>query len=185
MTWRNGFGESQKKTKTENQTKTEQIKEKNVYVQSDSIPEITDTTFSIEETIEDSVQSNVVDTTSVQIIEEEITDDLEIRSIKICRGIMVEQRKPVEVNTVFTMSEVDTLFCFTGIRNTNSEIRTITHIWEYNDKIKARIAMKVSPSPFWRCWSRKRIGENQKGKWRVKIVNDEGIPIGEKSFSVN
>ena len=171
-------------SKTE--TKTGQIVEKNEYIKSDVTPIVVDTTvLTTEITIEDSVQSNAVDTPSVQIDEENNTDDLEIRSIKVCRGIMVEQRKPIDVDTVFTMNEVGTLFCFTGIRNTNSDIQIITHIWEHTGRVKARIAMEVSPSPFWRCWSRKRITENQKGNWIVKIVNDAGTILGEKSFSVN
>tara|TARA_B100000315_G_scaffold9919_1_gene9642 strand:+ start:2871 stop:3518 length:648 start_codon:yes stop_codon:yes gene_type:complete len=170
---------------SESETKTGQIEENIVYDKPDSIPEVLNTTFSVEKTIEDSVQSHEAGGTAGQIIGEEITYDLEIRTIKICRRFIVEQRKPVEVDTVFTLNKVNTLFCFTGVRNTNSKIQTITHIWEYNDKIMARIAMEVSPSPFWRCWSNKRIAENQKGNWTVKIVNDEGAPIGEKSFSVN
>jgi len=133
----------------------------------------------------DSVQYNAANTAPDQIVEENITDYLEIRAIKICRGISVEQREPIDVNSIFTMNGMETLFCFTGIRNTNSDIQTITHIWEYNDRVKARIEMEVSPSPFWRCWSRKRITENHKGNWRVKIVNDAGNIIGETSFSVN
>jgi hypothetical protein len=166
-------------------TKTGQIVEKIEYVKSDVKPEVVDTTVSIAETTVDPLQSNVVETPSVQIVEENITDNLEIRSIKICRRIMVEQRKPIDVDTVFTMDEMGTLFCFTGIRNTNSDIQTITHIWEHNGRVKARIAMEVLSSPFWRCWSRKRITENQKGNWIVKIVNDTGTILGEKSFSVN
>jgi len=192
-------------SKTE--TKTGQIVENIEYVKSNVTLEVVDTTVSIAETtvdllqsnvgdtpavqiveeeitIEDSVQPNVVETPSAQIVEENITDNLEIRSIKVCRGIMVEQRKPIDVDTVFTMNEVGTLFCFTGIRNTNSDIQTITHIWEHNGRVKARIAMEVLSSPFWRCWSRKRITENQKGNWIVKIVNDAGTILGEKSFSV-
>ena len=120
---------------SECETKTGQIEKNIVYDQPDSIPEVVNTTFSVEKTIEDSVQSNAAGGTAGQIIGEEITYDLEIRTIKICRRIIVEQRKPVEVDTVFTLNKVNTLFCFTGIRNTNSEIQTITHIWEYNDKM--------------------------------------------------
>ena len=170
-------------SKTE--TKTGQIVEKNEYIKSDVTPVVVDTTVLPAETTVDLLQSNAADTPSVQIDEENNTDDLEIRSIKVCRGIMVEQRKPIDVDTVFTMNEVGTLFCFTGIRNTNSDIQIITHIWEHTGRVKARIEMEVSPSPFWRCWSRKRITENQKGNWIVKIVNDEGTILGEKSFSVN
>ena len=170
-------------SKTE--TKTGQIVEKNEYIKSDVTPVVVDTTVLPAETTVDLLQSNAADTPSVQIDEENNTDDLEIRSIKVCRGIMVEQRKPIDVDTVFTMNEMGTLFCFTGIRNTNPDIQIITHIWEHTGRVKARIAMEVSPSPFWRCWSRKRITENQKGSWIVKIVNDEGTILGEKSFSVN
>ena len=133
----------------------------------------------------DSVQYNAAKTAPDQTVEENITDYLEIRAIKICRGISIEQREPIDVNSIFTMNGMGTLFCFTGIRNTNSDIQTITHIWEYNDRVKARIEMEVSPSPFWRCWSRKTITENHKGNWKVKIVNDAGNIIGETSFSVN
>ena len=192
-------------SKTE--TKPGQSIEKIEYAKSDVSPKVVDTMVFVAETnvdpfqlnatythavqileeeitIEDSVQPNEIESPSVQTVELNIADDLEIRSIKICRGIMVEQRKPIDIDTVFTMNEVGTLFCFTGIRNTDSDVQTITHIWEHNGKVKASIPMEVSPSPFWRCWSQKRINKNQKGNWRVKIVNDTGILIREKSFSV-
>ena len=136
-------------------------------------------------TFEDSVQFDAVDISPDIIIEENITEYLEIRNIKICREISVEQRKPIDIDTIFTINGMKTLFCFTGIRNTNSNIQTITHIWEYNGEVKAKVKMEVYPSPFWRCWSRKRITENHEGSWRVKIVNHEGGLIGEKLFSVN
>ena len=136
-------------------------------------------------TFGDTVQYNAIDTSSNQIVEDNITEFLEIRNIKICREINVEQRKPIDVDTIFTINGMGALFCFTGMRNTNSNIQTISHIWEYHGRVKAKIEMEVSPSPFWRCWSRKRITENHKGNWRVKILNHEGDLIGEKSFIVN
>ncbi len=193
-------------SKTENKTvqNVENIESNKTY----NTPDMIDTTVSMTDTANDLVQSNeyniastqllegeitfgdsiqfdTVDLSPDKIIEDNITDYLEIRNIKICREISVEQRKPMYIDTIFTINEMESLFCFTGIRNTNSNIQTITHIWEYNRRVKAKIKMEVSPSPFWRCWSRKRITENQKGDWRVKIVNHEGGLIGEKSFSVN
>lgn len=168
---------------SESEVKPEQIETLKVVVQPDSITEELDTIFSITDTTRDSVESISVDTVDIQF-ENAFVHNLEVRSIKISRGILVEQRKPVGVDTVFTLHEAETLICFTGIRNTGSDIQTVTHIWEYNHKIKARIAMEVSPSPFWRCWSRKRIRENQKGKWKVKIVNEVGMAMGEKVFFV-
>jgi hypothetical protein len=169
---------------TESEPKPEPIEALEVFKKTDSIMEDVDTIFAISDTIFDSAPFISEDSADIHI-EQEIKNDLEVRSIKICRGIIVEQRKPIDVDTVFTMNKMDTLFCFTGIRNTDSDIQTITHIWEQNGKVKAKIAMEVFPSPFWRCWSRKRINKNQKGMWKVKIVDAEGNSIGEKSFSVN
>ena len=111
-------------SKTENKTvqNVENIESNKTY----NTPDMIDTTVSMTDTANDLVQSNeyniastqllegeitfgdsvqfdTVDLSPDKIIEDNITDYLEIRNIKICREISVEQRKPMYIDTIFTI----------------------------------------------------------------------------------
>ena len=128
------------------------------------------------------VQKNI-ESSPVNVVNK-LLDGLKIRSFKICKNILVEHRKPIEVDTVFSISDSDKLFCFTGINNSSSEIETIKHIWKYQNAIKASISMEVSPSIYWRCWSQKQINSTQIGEWSVTVIDKYDNILGEKYFIV-
>ena len=152
------------------QTIKEQTKTEAVSNSRDSILD----TFEVQKYLESS-PANVVN---------KLIDNLEIRSFKICKNILVEHRKPVGVDTVFSISDTDKLFCFTGINNSSSETEVIKHIWKYQNTIKASISMEVSPSVYWRCWSQKQINNTQIGKWSVTVIDKYDNILGERFFIV-
>lgn len=160
------------------------------------VKNINDSEQTIMELTKDVAHSNsldsIVDTFEVQKniesfpvnVASNILNNLEIRSFKICKNILVENREPIGVDTVFSISDTDKLFCFTGINNSGSEIKIIKHIWKYQNAIKASISMEVSPSLYWRCWSQKQINSSQKGKWSVIVIDIFDNILDEKSFIV-
>ena len=112
------------------------------------------------------------------------SDSIKVRSMKISRDIEISERKPVDIDNIFSIDNVDTLYCFTAIKNSTDKNIKVIHIWEYNGKEVAQVSMNVSPSVFWRCWSSKRIYPNHKGQWRVSITDDSYRMLDEILFEV-
>tara|TARA_Y100000310_G_scaffold240729_1_gene244635 strand:+ start:671 stop:1300 length:630 start_codon:yes stop_codon:yes gene_type:complete len=128
---------------------------------------------------------NTVETVVDSVNEERVeiviqSPNLALRQITICKAI--NNRKPLGSGTEFT-SEVDNLFCFTGIRNL-VKTDTVTHIWYYQNREMARIPIEVGQSSFWRAWSRKTILPRWVGEWEVIVFDSEGNQLGSKIFQI-
>ena len=144
---------------------------------------IKDSTFFSQNTQEADVHEPKVDSTSIR---DQIKNEhgLKVRSLKVGNGIKIEERKPLGVDSVFTLITEENLICFTGIKNSTEKVQNIFHIWEYNNQVEASILMNISPSPFWRCWSKKLIKTHQKGTWNIKIEDKNGTVLGKTSIHI-
>jgi hypothetical protein len=145
--------------------------------------EIKDSTLFTQSIQDEKLHNPKVDSTSISVpIKKE--HGLKVRSLKIGNGINIEERKPLGVDSVFTLFNEDYLFCFTGIKNSTEKVQNIFHIWEFNKQVEASILMNISPSPFWRCWSKKQIKTHQKGIWNVKIADINGMILEKTSIRI-
>ena len=105
---------------------------------------------------------------------------LTVKDIKICKKIY--KRTPVGADVIFT-NNVDSLYCYTRIKNTGSK-REVKHIWYYENQIMTQVRYNVKKSNIYRSWTKKTILPNQIGKWRVDIHDNNGIIIGSKEFQI-
>jgi opacity protein-like surface antigen len=55
------------------------------------------------------------------------------------------------------------------------------HRWEYDGRFMNEVKFDVQ-GPRWRVWSYKTISPAVAGTWTVKVLNDNGEVIGEKSL---
>jgi len=60
----------------------------------------------------------------------------------------------------------------------------VTHVWYHEGKTMSRIDLKVG-SADWRTWSSKRILPAWRGRWEVKVLDDEGMVLSSAGFVVD
>jgi len=60
----------------------------------------------------------------------------------------------------------------------------VTHVWYHEGKTMSRIDLKVG-SADWRTWSSKRILPAWRGRWEVKVLDDEGMVLSSARFVVD
>lgn len=73
------------------------------------------------------------------------------------------------------------VYYFNEFRNLSGQ--TVTHRWEHNGQVMAAIPFKIEGNR-WRVYSSKRIGENQRGAWRVSTVDKAGAVLARADFRV-
>ena len=109
-------------------------------------------------------------------------DNLYLHDIKICRGIY--KRNPVMPGTDF-MNNVDTLFCYVKIENTNLK-QEVIHEWYYETQHLRSVKYNVPKwsSSKWSSWSRMKILSSQIGKWKVNIITENRDLLGSIDFNI-
>ena len=112
---------------------------------------------------------------------EDKKDDLLVLQVEICKNII--NRKPVDPGKSFS-SNVDSLFCYTKIRNAGDK-QEIRHVWFYKNEIQSQIKYNIKTSNEYRSWTKKRIKSSQKGNWKVDIQTSSGLSIGSVKFTIN
>ncbi len=71
------------------------------------------------------------------------------------------------------------VYYFNELRNLNG--RMVTHRWEYNGQVMATVPFRIKGDR-WRVYSIKRIGENQRGIWRVTTLDNAGSVLARAEF---
>lgn len=74
------------------------------------------------------------------------------------------------------------VYYFNEFRNLSGQ--TVTHRWEFNDKIMATIPFRIGGDR-WRVYSSKRIGPSQGGLWRVSAIDRNGTVLASTTFEAN
>lgn len=105
----------------------------------------------------------------------------DIKITQLDFGTAIEDRQPVNVDTVFT-ADVEKVFCFTKVEGV-ADSTQITHVWHYKGEEQARIDLKVTSDP-WRTWSSKTILDSWTGPWRVMVLDPEENVLDSKTFVI-
>lgn len=97
---------------------------------------------------------------------------------KIVRG------NPIDSVHRISSRSVPALFCFTRVVNGLGEDTTIKHVW-YKDGVKvAEDALPVKGAR-WRTYSKKSIGRDAAGEWRVDALGPDGTVLESVKFRIN
>lgn len=97
-------------------------------------------------------------------------------------GTDVDNRNIVNVDSAFA-SSVDRVYCFTEVSGAGNNTTTITHVWYYDDKERARVELPVKGDN-WRTWSSKFILKSWTGEWSVDILDSEGQVLETRTFRI-
>jgi len=103
----------------------------------------------------------------------------EVTEFTVCKQII--DREPIQSDSIFQLSDkMVHVFCRLG--NIQKE-DSIHYQWYFNDKQIHTFTTEIKPSARWRSWSTKKLYEN-KGTWNVKLTNNQGEIVAEKTFTV-
>lgn len=100
-----------------------------------------------------------------------------IRDFVLTHGI--NDREPMGTTEQFDTD--DALgFAFARLNNDGTPTN-VSFIWELDNQVHASIDMSVGTSPGWRTWSSVTL---RPGTWRVKLMDESGLMLAEKSFTI-
>ena len=95
------------------------------------------------------------------------------------RGVDRNLRAPVDSVCSLERSE-GRIYYFSDLYNQFG--KRIHHLWEYNGKSMAKVALGRVKGPRWRVWSSKNLIPGWRGRWTVKVVDDQGNILHQESF---
>lgn len=100
-----------------------------------------------------------------------------IRDFVLTHGI--NEREPMGATEDFALTD-QRGFAFARLHNEGTPTN-VSFVWEVDNSVHASIDMNVGTSPGWRTWSSVAL---RPGKWRVKLIDESGLMLAEKTFTV-
>ena len=100
-----------------------------------------------------------------------------IRDFVLTHGIF--EREPTGSTDNFTSSD-GRGYAFARISNEGMPTQ-VSFVWYYGDEMHASVDMNIGTSSGWRTWSSVNL---RPGNWRVKLQDQNGMVIAERSFTV-
>jgi hypothetical protein len=97
---------------------------------------------------------------------------------KVCKT--VSDRQCQEPGETFNAAD-GSLACWTKIEGQTGGV--VHHVWFKGEQQLGDIELKIGGSP-WRVWSKKTLGADAKGDWRVEIRDGANILIETVKFKV-
>jgi Protein of unknown function (DUF2914) len=95
-------------------------------------------------------------------------------------GKSIDKNMPVDTASAFP-ADVGSVVAWSRV--TDAEAGTkITHVWIHGDDT-SKVELNIGGSP-WRTYSRKTLGENGTGDWKVEVLDAAGTVLATKSFKV-
>ena len=92
--------------------------------------------------------------------------------------LAIANKEPVsELKTI--SNNVGNVYFFTELRGLSGH--TITHRWEYNNRVLAEVSFEVAANR-WRTWSSKSILPSWTGTWTVSVLDEGGNVIEQNEF---
>lgn len=95
----------------------------------------------------------------------------------------VDGREPMGVSRSFDGSEVGQVAAFVELSNDAREATRIAVRFEPPSSAPFEVSLDVGASPRWRTWATTKR-PLEEGKWRVRVLDDEGALVAETSFEV-
>jgi hypothetical protein len=106
---------------------------------------------------------------------------LRITEIATARGYDRAEKAPVDTASVFP-ADVGRVICYSRIVGAPSPMQ-ITHVWYHEGKTMAKVQLPVG-SANWRTYSSKKIWPAWIGSWEVKILDQNGVELATKVFTI-
>jgi hypothetical protein len=99
---------------------------------------------------------------------------------EVAIGKSVASGMPVDTASTFA-ADVGTVVCWSRISGAEAGSK-ITHVWMHNGDT-SKVELNVGGSP-WRTYSRKTIGSDAAGDWKVEVRDSDGKVLATKTFKI-
>lgn len=93
----------------------------------------------------------------------------------------IKDLAPISPGKIFEAS-MGKFYCFTRITGATRPV-TVKHVWYYENERAAEIPILVT-SPDFRTYSSKIVRLDQKGIWRVEVIDENGASLGTVEFTL-
>ncbi len=100
-----------------------------------------------------------------------------IRDFVLTHGII--DREPMGTTENFDIDD-SRGFAFARLNNDGTPTN-VSFVWEVDNQVHASIDMNIGTSSGWRTWSSVNL---RPGNWRVKLMDESGLMLAEKSFTI-
>jgi len=93
----------------------------------------------------------------------------------------IQGREPMDKlsDVLYTDQNITRLYYFTELQHLRGQ--RITHQWEYQGKVMARIPFRIG-SNRWRTYSSKRLNKSMLGNWQVVVTDEHGRVLHTQKF---
>jgi hypothetical protein len=99
---------------------------------------------------------------------------------EVAVGKSVASSMPVDTAASFP-ADVGSVVCWTRVSGATAGSK-IMHLWIHGADT-SKVELNVGGSP-WRTYSRKTIGPDMTGDWKVEVHDDTGKTLATKSFKI-
>lgn len=97
----------------------------------------------------------------------------------VCSGI--ESGRPLGRSVIFSAVQ-GTLYCYSDFTRV-AEVEQVTHRWFFWDREVAHFNLTLQP-PRWSAYSSLKVTPDEKGPWRVEVLDKDGAVYGTARFSI-
>jgi len=106
------------------------------------------------------------------------------KSAAVSRGsftsaVSRKEREPVDSICLLT-TDKRKIFYFSDLKNQVGA--EISHLWEYEGREMAKVALGKVRGKRWRVWSSKNLMSGWQGEWTVKVITKDGSVLHQESF---
>ena len=108
--------------------------------------------------------------------------DIKITEMAVTTKIV--KGNPIDSVRRISSSSVKALFCFTRLTKGMDDEESVKHVWYKNGQIESEYDLPVKGKR-WRTYSRKIVGKDANGDWRVEALDQDGAVLKSVSFRIN
>lgn len=98
---------------------------------------------------------------------------------RFTRQVDRKKREPLD-QVCQLSSEEKRIYYFSDLNR--QEGQQIFHLWEYNGREMAKVALGTVKGPRWRVWSSKNLIPGWSGTWVLKVVTQDGTVLHQDQF---
>jgi hypothetical protein len=113
-----------------------------------------------------------------------VAADSDVRIAEMAVTTRIVKGNPIDAVRRISSTSVKALYCFTRIKAQTEVNTAIKHVWFHNDELVNESELPVKGT-HWRTYSKRPIGRDSVGDWRVEARDSAGTILKQVKFRIN